>query len=258
MWHSACLVSARHASPPRGRDCQEERGRANRPTGWGLVGLAQTWSSLLLLHNIAQSKVSIRKHGMRKFIKGSYSYWPIFACWWKKAFLKKIVSISHYYSLWLYVDGWTENETPAFLTRQMISFHGGLLTDAHLVWAAGRVLGNRSKSDYVAYWVEGGEQPISPGISFCWSRFYLAFIILSCSFLHRPCYGGAAMKIIRWGFPSLEEAFQALLACQVGKLKLTGFAEPVLSKGHLLERLQSLPSIRLCLLSSKWLRANLL
>ena len=66
------------------------------------------------------------------------------------------------------------------------------------------------------------------------------------------------MKIIRWGFPSLEEAFQALLACQVGKLKLTGFAEPVLSKGHLLERLQSLPSIRLCLLSSKWLRANLL
>ena len=182
MWHSACLVSARHASPPRGRDCQEERGRANRPTGWGLVGLAQTWSSLLLLHNIAQSKVSIRKHGMRKFIKGSYSYWPIFACWWKKAFLKKIVSISHYYSLWLYVDGWTENETPAFLTRQMISFHGGLLTDAHLVWAAGRVLGNRSKSDYVAYWVEGGEQPISPGISFCWSRFYLAFIILSCAF----------------------------------------------------------------------------
>ena len=121
-----------------------------------------------------------------------------------------------------------------------------------------RVLGNRSKSGYVAYWVEGGEQPISPGISFCWSRFYLAFIILSCSFLHRPCYGGAAMKIIRWGFPSLEEAFQALLACQVGKLKLTGFAEPVLSKGHLLERLQSLPSIRLCLLSSKWLRANLL
>ena len=176
----------------------------------------------------------------------------------EKAFLKKIVSISHYYSLWLYVDGWTENERPAFLTRQMISFHGGLLTDAHLVWAAGRVLGNRSKSDNVAYWVEGGEQPISPGISFCWSRFYLAFIILSCSFLHRPCYGGAAMKIIRWGFPSLEEAFQALLACQVGKLKLTGFAEPVLSKGHLLERLQSLPSIRLCLLSSKWLRANLL
>ena len=88
--------------------------------------------------------------------------------------------------------------------------------------------------------------------------FFLAFIILSCSFLHRPCYGGAAMKIIRWGFPSLEEAFQALLACQVGKLKLTGFAEPVLSKGHLLERPQSLPSIRLCLLSSKWLRANLL
>ena len=100
----------------------------------------------------------------------------------EKAFLKKIVSISHYYSLWLYVDGWTENETPAFLTRQMISFHGGLLTDAHLVWAAGRVLGNRSKSDNVAYWVEGGEQPISPGISFCWSRFYLAFIILSCAF----------------------------------------------------------------------------
>ena len=46
MWHSACLVSARRASPPRGRDCQEKRGRANRPEGWGwwgLVGVGGGW-----------------------------------------------------------------------------------------------------------------------------------------------------------------------------------------------------------------------
>ena len=80
----------------------------------------------------------------------------------EKAFLKKIISISHYYSLWLYVDGWTENETPAFLTRQMISFHDGLLPGAHLVWAASSrkplkkrqrcILGRRGGATYLSWY----------------------------------------------------------------------------------------------------------
>ena len=174
MWHSACLVSARHASPPRGRDCQEERGRANRPTGWGLLGVGVDLVFPVLVAQHCSQQSLNQKAWNEKIHKRKLFIVANFCMLVEKAFLKKIVSISHYYSLWLYVDGWTENETPAFLTRQMISFHGGLLTDAHLVWAAGRVLGNRSKSDNVAYWVEGGGSNLSllvfpsVGAAFIW------------------------------------------------------------------------------------------
>ena len=72
---------------------------------WGLVGVGVDLIFLVLVAQHCSKQSLNQKAWNEKIHKRKLFIVANFCMLVEKAFLKKIISISHYYSLWLYVDG---------------------------------------------------------------------------------------------------------------------------------------------------------